>query len=110
MSESQVEDLQRQLAIATGQVEAAKQATREIMAERNTWARQLADSRDERETAREEARQARETLSMVSNDRDNLHATMETLAEDYANSHSSYCRGDAVARDIRRVIARWQST
>lgn len=109
--ETQVEDLQRQLAEATGQTEAAKQGTREIMAERNTWARQLADMRDERDTAREETEKAREMYSLVSNDRDNLHIAMDTLAEGYANSHGSvYHRGSQVANDIRRVIARWETT
>lgn len=107
----QVEDLQRQLAEATGQAEAAKQAAREIMAERNTWARQLADMRDERDTAREETEKVREMYSLVSNDRDNLHAEMDTLAQDYVNNkYTVYHRGHQVARDIRRVIARWETT
>lgn len=107
----QVEDLQRQLAEAVGQTEAAKQAAREIMAERNTWARQLADMRDERDTAREETEKEREMYSLVSNDRDNLHAEMDTLAQDYVNNkYTVYHRGHQVARDIRRVIARWETT
>lgn len=110
-AETQVNDLQRQLAEAVGQTEAAKQATREIMAERNTWARQLADMRDERDTAREETEKEREMYSLVSNDRDNLHAEMDTLAQDYVNNkYTVYHRGHQVARDIRRVIARWETT
>ena len=106
----QVEDLQRQLAEAAGQIEAAKQATREIMAERNTWARQLADAMDERQTALDEVDKARELASIASNDRDSLHIAVEELAQDYTNNkHAVYHRGDSVARDIRRVIARWET-
>lgn len=107
-AEAQVEDLQRQLAEAVGQAEAAKQATREIMTERNTWARQLADMRDERETAREETEKAREMLSIASNNRDNLHLAVERLAEAYAESTVYY--GRTITNDIRRTIERWSET
>lgn len=50
----QIQVLQQEVARLSGELEAAKQAAREIMAERNTWARELADMRDERDTARDE--------------------------------------------------------
>jgi chromosome segregation ATPase len=79
----QVEYLQRQLAEATGQAEAAKQATREIMGERNTWARQLADMRDERNTARDEANTQRDRYISTIVDRDNLCVEIERVIEEW---------------------------
>lgn len=115
----QVADLQRQLAETTGQVEVAQQAAREIMAERNTWARQLADMRDERNTAREETEKAREMMSIVSTDRDNLHVEMGELAERLVTEwpgetrrHSGDYRDgmENAANELRRALARWLTT
>lgn len=118
-TEAQVVDLQRQLAEAVGQAEAAKQATREIMAERNTWARQLADAMDERQTALDEVDKARELASIASNDRDNLHIAIDELAVEWdtrartAAGRNDWARAEMYehrADDIRRVIARWETT
>jgi chromosome segregation ATPase len=114
----QVEDLQRQLAEATGQAEAAKQATREIMAERNTWARQLADMRDERNTAREETERQRGLTSIASTDRDNLHIAIEELIEGWERHpdrsgndlNLSAATTEIRTKALRRVIARWETT
>lgn len=114
--ETQVEDLQRQLAEATGQTEAAKQATREIMAERNTWARQLADMRDERNTAREETEKARELAAIASTDRDNLHIAIEEVIVEWETSAARPLDNPMLnwqarhAVQLRRVIARWETT
>jgi len=51
--EEEVRELQLTIARLEGEREAAQQATREIMKERNTWARELADMRGERDDARE---------------------------------------------------------
>jgi chromosome segregation ATPase len=96
-----VEDLQRQLAEAVGQAEAAKQATREIMAERNTWARQLADMRDERETARDEA------------SHDNLVIEIERVIEEWETSAARPLDNPMLnwqarhAAQLRRALAQW---
>ena len=111
----QVEDLQRQLAEATGQAEAAKQATREIMAERNTWARQLADMRDERETAREEASTQRDRYISTSVDRDNLVVEIERQIESWEQHpdrsgndlNLSAVTTEIRVKELRRALAQW---
>lgn len=45
--------------------------------ERNTWARQMADLRDERDAARDEAAQARLDLGRVTTERDVLDAARD---------------------------------
>ena len=73
-----------------GELEAAKQAAREIMQERNTWARELADMRDERDAAREEFDKAR-TL-WAENDSNSiarivaLEGAMREMIEEYDRS------------------------
>lgn len=112
----QVEDLQRQLAEAAGQIEAAKQATREIMAERNTWARQLADMRDERNTARDEAERQRGLASEMSVDRDNLCVEIERVIEEWERSAARPIDNPMLnwqarhAAQLRRALARWLTT
>jgi chromosome segregation ATPase len=112
----QVEDLQRQLAEAVGQAEAAKQATREIMAERNTWARQLADMRDERNTARNEAERQRGLASEASVDRDNLCVAVERVIEEWERSAARPLDNPMLnwqsrhAAQLRRALAPWLTT
>jgi chromosome segregation ATPase len=111
-----VEDLQRQLAEAVGQAEAAKQATREIMAERNTWARQLADMRDERNTARNEAERQRGLASEASVDRDNLCVAVERVIEEWERSAARPLDNPMLnwqsrhAAQLRRALAPWLTT
>jgi chromosome segregation ATPase len=108
-----VEDLQRQLAEAVGQAEAAKQATREIMAERNTWARQLADMRDERETARDEASTQRGQRITVEVDHDNLVIEIERVIEEWETSAARPLDNPMLnwqarhAAQLRRALAQW---
>lgn len=114
----QVEDLQRQLAEAVGQAEAAKQATREIMGERNTWARQLADMRDERDTARTDADTQRGQRITVEVDRDNLVIEIERQIESW-EQHPDRSGNDLNlsaattllrAKTLRRALAPWLTT
>jgi chromosome segregation ATPase len=114
----QVEDLQRQLAEATGQAEAAKQATREIMGERNTWARQLADMRDERNTARDEANTQRDRYISTIVDRDNLCVEIERVIEEWER-HPDRSGNDLNlsaattllrVKTLRRALAPWLTT
>jgi chromosome segregation ATPase len=115
-AEAKVEDLQRQLAEAVGQAEAAKQATREIMGERNTWARQLADMRDERNTARNEAERQRGLASEASVDRDNLCVAVERVIEEWERSAARPLDNPMLnwqsrhAAQLRRALARWLTT
>lgn len=105
VAEVQITDLQRQLAEAVGQAEAAKQATREIMGERNTWARQLADMRDERDTARDEASTQRGQRITVEVNLDNLTIEIERLIVRWEQAPPNL-----PTRDLRRVITRWRAT
>lgn len=116
VAEVQITDLQRQLAEAVGQAEAAKQATREIMAERNTWARQLADMRDERNTARDEASTQRDRAISLSVDHDNMCVAVERVIEEWERSAARPLDNPMLnwqsrhAAQLRRALARWLTT
>lgn len=76
-----------------------------LLDERNTWARQLADMRDERDTARKEAETQRDQRISVEVDRDNLNIAIGELIERWEQAPPNL-----PTRDLRRVIARWEST
>ena len=56
-----------------------KVALNAILAERNTWARQMADLRDELDTARQERDEANARAREASNERDLLALKVEDL-------------------------------
>lgn len=57
----------------------AKRALTALLAERNTWARQMADLRDELDTARQERDEANARAREASNERDLLALKVEDL-------------------------------
>ena len=57
----------------------AKVALNALLAERNTWARQMADLRDELDTARQERDEANARAREASNERDLLAFKVEGL-------------------------------
>ena len=57
----------------------AKVALNALLAERNTWARQMADLRDELDTARQERDEANARAREASNERDLLALKVEDL-------------------------------
>ena len=57
----------------------AKAALNALLAERNTWARQMADLRDELDTARQERDEANARAREASNERDLLALKVEDL-------------------------------
>ena len=57
----------------------AKVALNAFLAERNTWARQMADLRDELDTARQERDEANARAREASNERDLLALKVEDL-------------------------------
>ena len=56
-----------------------KVALNALLAERNTWARQMADQRDELDTARQERDEANARAREASNERDLLALKVEDL-------------------------------
>ena len=56
-----------------------KAALNALLAERNTWARQMADLRDELDTARQERDEANARAREASNERDLLALKVEDL-------------------------------
>ena len=56
-----------------------KVALNALLAERNTWARQMADLRDELDTARQERDEANARAREASNERDMLALKVEDL-------------------------------
>ena len=57
----------------------AKAALNALLAERNTWARQMADLRDELDTARQERDEANARAREASNERDLLALRLEDV-------------------------------
>lgn len=87
--------LRQEIARLSGELEAAKQTAREILQERNGWARELADMRDERDTARESLDNFR-TLAAERENSDlarqvELEGAMREMIEEYDRSFVDWC-------------------
>lgn len=83
------DSLRIQIARLHGEKEAAEQAAREILKERNGWARELADMRDERDTARTERDQQRDQRLASEVENLNRIVTLELAIEQFLDTHSS---------------------
>lgn len=85
-----IEGLQQETARLEGERRAAQQAAREILGERNTWARQLADMRDERDAAWEEMEKARTLWAGRENDALAREVALEGVLRDFLAEYDNF--------------------
>lgn len=93
------------------EIDRLTRALREIGKDRNTWARQLADAKDERDTAAAERDQERTRRAETGNERDALYAVLRELVElkDGPRDDAYERRKPAAWTWARRVLSNWEA-